>query len=56
MSWVKLAWDEISEELIAKSFVVTGISAALDGSQDDMIAQYEPEASSDEEDLFSDSD
>ena len=35
---------------------MTGISAALDGSQDDMIAQYEPEISIDEEYPSSESD
>lgn len=37
LKWVKAAWDGINPEIIKKSFVVTGISAHMDGSQDDLL-------------------
>ena len=34
-SWVKAAWDQIPSELIKKTFIVCGISNALDNSKDE---------------------
>ena len=36
-SWVKDAWDDIPQEMVKKSFLKTGISNNLDGSEDDIL-------------------
>lgn len=36
-SWIVKAWDQISSEIIQKSFKKTGISNALDGTEDHLI-------------------
>ncbi|GES84845.1 pogo transposable element with KRAB domain [Rhizophagus clarus] len=38
---VKESWDEISEDLIQKSFKSCGISTNLDGSEDDCISDHD---------------
>ena len=35
--WVKKAWDDISTEIIVKSFKKCGISNALGGTEDDAL-------------------
>lgn len=45
-SWIIKAWDSIPEDLIKKSFKKTGISNALDGSEDDKLFVSEDEAAS----------
>ena len=42
-TWVKKAWDSIPTELIKKSFVVCGVSNALDNSQDELINVLKPD-------------
>ena len=53
LQWVKCSWDEINPEIITKSFVVTGISSALDGSEDGMLIVDAPSESESDEDPFS---
>ena len=36
-SCVKAAWDDISLELVMKSFLKTGISNRMDGTEDDYL-------------------
>lgn len=36
-SWVKSAWDEIPSEMVVKSFLKTGISNKMDGTEDDEL-------------------
>ena len=43
LKWVKQAWDEISEEMVVKSFKKCGISNALDGTEDDVLWEEEEE-------------
>ena len=33
-TWVKAAWDKVPTELIKKSFIVCGVSNAIDNSED----------------------
>ncbi|GES86897.1 pogo transposable element with KRAB domain [Rhizophagus clarus] len=40
-TWVKESWDEISEDLIQRSFKSCGISTNLDGSEDDCIGNHD---------------
>lgn len=47
LRWVKSSWDNVSPEVIRKSFVKTGICSAMDGSEDDQLF-----AESDNEDPF----
>ena len=42
-SLVKAAWDQIPTELIKKSFIVCGISNALDNSEDERINVPKPD-------------
>lgn len=37
LKWIKASWNEVSPEIIRKSFKVTGISCAMDGSEDDLL-------------------
>jgi hypothetical protein len=39
--WVKVAWDGVDIEKIKKSFKCCGISIAKDGTEDDMIFDYD---------------
>lgn len=41
--WIIRAWGQISDEVIKKSFKKTGISCAIDGSEDDMLWDSENE-------------
>ena len=36
-SWVKSAWYDLPQEMVKKSFLKTGISNNLDGSEDDFL-------------------
>jgi hypothetical protein len=40
-SWVKDAWEKIDTNLIRRSFKCCGISVKTDGSEDDMIFDYD---------------
>ena len=40
-TWVKESWDEVSEDLIRKSFKCCGISTNIDGSEDDCLFEYD---------------
>ena len=40
-SWVKDSWNEVSVDLIRKSFKCCGISTKLDGSEDDQLFNYD---------------
>lgn len=48
LNWIKVTWASITPAMVRKSFVVTGISSAMDGSEDHLIFEDE----SDEEDPF----
>jgi hypothetical protein len=55
-SWTVRAWDMVDQPVIVTSFLKTGISNALDGSEDDALWQTEEnvdEASESEEDYSS---
>ena len=40
-SWIVRAWDMVDQRVIFTSFLKTGISNALDGSEDDALWQTE---------------
>jgi hypothetical protein len=40
-SWVKDAWEKIDTSLIRRSFKCCGISVKTDGSEDDIIFDYD---------------
>ena len=40
-SWIVRAWDMVDQRVIVTSFLNTGISNALDGSEDDGLWQTE---------------
>ena len=46
LKWVKECWDEVTPEIIRKSFKKCGIPNALDGTEDDLLFK----GSEDEED------
>lgn len=46
--WVKLAWDSLQSSMVVKSFLKTGISNKLDGTQDDLLWEDEGESDFDE--------
>ena len=55
-SWILRAWDMVDQRVIVTSFLKTGISNALDGSEDDALWQTEEnvdEESKSEEDYSS---
>ena len=55
-SWIVRAWDMVDQRVIVTSFLKTGISNALDGSEDDALWQTEEnvdEESESEEDYSS---
>ena len=59
IDWVSKAWELVSEEIIIKSYLVCGISNAVDGFQDSLIRVEIPRDlgnSSDEESLYEDDD
>jgi hypothetical protein len=37
LEWVQTAWESLSKDMIAKSFLACGVTNALDGSEDDLI-------------------
>lgn len=42
IDWVSTAWESVSEEIVIKSFKLTGISNALDGTEDNLIDDQLP--------------
>ena len=40
-TWVKESWDEVSDDLIQRSFKCCGISTNIDGSEDDCLFDYD---------------
>lgn len=48
-SWILNAWRAVSADIIVKSFKVTGISNAMDGTEDDLIHERADDASSGDE-------
>ena len=40
-SWIVRAWDMVDQRVIVTSFLKTGISIALNGSEDDALWQTE---------------
>uniref|UniRef100_A0A914NL75 DDE-1 domain-containing protein n=3 Tax=Meloidogyne TaxID=189290 RepID=A0A914NL75_MELIC len=42
LSWIAEAWENLSEEMIANSFKICGISNNVDGSEDDKIHVFKP--------------
>ena len=48
-TWVKEAWEDIPAEMVKKSFLKTGISNSMDGTEDDHLWQDSGESLSSEE-------
>jgi hypothetical protein len=48
--WILKTWQFILQDMIAKSFKVTGISNKMDGSEDDFLWHRSDEESCQEED------
>lgn len=44
-SWVKTSWEDIPKEMIIKSFLKTGISNKMDGTEDDLLWNSDSEES-----------
>ena len=42
INWVSKDWDSIKQETIVNSFLICGISNALDGSEDDHVSDDLP--------------
>ena len=42
IGWVLNAWNELSTEMIRKSFITCGLTNAIDGSDDDKIHCFKP--------------
>ena len=55
IDWVSKAWESIRLDTIIHSFLVCGISNALDGSEDDLVSDDVPSIESAEERECSDS-
>ena len=49
IDWVSKAWESIKLDTIIHSFLVCGISNALDGSEDDLVSDDVPSIESAEE-------
>ena len=49
--WVKELWQELSKEMVERSFKKCGISNALDGTEDDLVWEEEEDSSQVEEEL-----
>ena len=47
--WVKESWQELSKEMVERSFKKCGISNALDGTEDDLVWEEEEDSSHVEE-------
>ena len=47
--WVKESWQELSKEMVERSFKKCGISNALDGTEDDLVWEEEADSSQVEE-------
>lgn len=47
LQWVNKAWQEISAELVIRSFKSCGISNVLDGTEDDAVYEEESESGDD---------
>ena len=47
--WVKESWQELSKEMVGRSFKKCGISNALDGTEDDLVWEEEEDSSQVEE-------
>ena len=48
--WVKEAWNDIPTEMVVKSFLKTGISNKMDGTEDDALWKEDMEIDEDDED------
>ena len=48
LTWVSKAWGSIKQETLVRSFLVCGISNALDGSEDDLPSVLSAEVESDD--------
>ena len=48
INWVSEAWKSIKVETLVHSFLVCGLSNALDGSQDDLVSSDVPAVNADE--------
>ena len=42
--WVKESWQELSKEMVERSFKKCGISNALDGTEDDLVWEEEEDS------------
>ena len=54
VTWVKEAWDSLPDSMVSRSFLKTGISNRMDGSEDDMLWEDSecPASESDDENDF----
>ena len=49
IDWVSQAWSSIKKDTLVHSFLVCGISSALDGSQDDLVSSNIPNIEDEDE-------
>ena len=52
VTWVKEAWDSLPDSMVSRSFLKTGISNRMDGSEDDLLWEECPASESDDENDF----
>lgn len=52
LRWIKKAWDSVSPDVVRKSFRVTGISLAMDGTEDDQLFHESDDDDDDDVDPF----
>jgi len=53
-SWVKTSWEDIPKEMVVKSFLKTGISNRMDGTEDELLWDSEPGSEGEESDVPAD--
>ena len=51
INWVSFSWESVCDEVIEKSFKITGISNRLDGSEDNLVDDQIPFEIDDEDEL-----
>ena len=48
INWVSRAWQAVAEEVISRSFTLCGITAEIDGSENDLIFSHVPQVLAEE--------
>ena len=48
INWVSRAWQNVAEEVISQSFTLCGITAEIDGSENDLIFSHVPQVLAEE--------